>query len=154
MDKQQLKELIIEPTLKEIPDGYSEEAVLALLMIAAHESLRGKYLKQISGPALGIYQMEPATYYDTWKNGDTIWANAAILGLVTVEQAAKKLIPKPENMIWNLKFATFMARQRLFMKPEALPEGMGQLSLYLKDCWNSVLGEADGYSYMNDYKLW
>lgn len=154
MNKHQLQQLVVEPTLKEIPKGYSEESVLALMMIAAHESLRGHYLKQVNGPALGIYQMEPATYYSIWKFGDSIWENAVLLGFVTVEQAAQKLVPKPENMIWNLKFATFMARQRLFMKPEKLPKGMSNLSMYLKKHWNSVLGAAGDYSYMNDYKEW
>ena len=67
MDKKQLTELIIIPTLKEIPKGYSEEAVMAIQMIIAHESCGGKYIAQTKGPALGVIQMEPFTHDQVWK---------------------------------------------------------------------------------------
>ena len=41
MNKQQLTDLVIIPTLKEIPSGYSPEAVMAIQMIIAHESVGG-----------------------------------------------------------------------------------------------------------------
>lgn len=59
----QFKEHVVVPVLKylepEIP--YSESAVNLLLMTAAHESRGGTYLKQINGPALGVYQMDQLT---------------------------------------------------------------------------------------------
>ena len=57
-------------------------------------------------------------------------------------------------MIYDLRFATFRARQRLFMHPKKIPKNMSAISRYLKENWNSSLGEAYDYSYMNDYKLW
>ena len=156
MNKTQLEELVVKPTIQEIPKGYSDEALLAMMMIIAHESLRGKYLKQVGGPALSIYQMEPATYHSIWKFGDSIWDNALKLGFITTLDfnPCNKTYPKPERMIYDLRFATFMARQRLFMKPKKIPKGMGAISRYLKENWNSSLGAADDLSYMKDYKIW
>jgi len=63
MNKEQLVNLVIIPTLKEIPKGLSAESVLAITMIIAHESLRGNFLKQMgSGPGLGLGNIEPITH--------------------------------------------------------------------------------------------
>ena len=41
MNREQLQNLVVEPTLwQEIPKGYSEKAALAIMMIIAHESQR------------------------------------------------------------------------------------------------------------------
>jgi hypothetical protein len=63
MNPKQLRELVIRPVLEYLhPDiPYSHEAEDLLMMIAAHESHLGEYVKQVQGPALGIYQMEPDT---------------------------------------------------------------------------------------------
>lgn len=70
MDYNQFRELVVEPTLfyanEVIP--YTEEAVDLLMMTAAHESNGCSYIKQINGPALGVYQMEPSTEADIWDN--------------------------------------------------------------------------------------
>ncbi len=64
-----------EPHLRELiqetlsPIGlWSKQAEELLLGTCAQESHFGKYLKQISGPALGIFQIEPATEKDIWEN--------------------------------------------------------------------------------------
>ena len=62
-----LKFKIIIPTLQFI-GLYSESAVNLLLGTAAQESHMGTYLTQIKGPALSIYQIEPKTHADIWKN--------------------------------------------------------------------------------------
>ena len=160
MNKTQLQELVIEPTLMDIPAGYSREAVLMAMMCAAHESLRGQYLKQVGGPALGIYGIEPDTYYDTWKHGDSIRKNAVIVGILKHEDDEP---PEPEQMMYDLRLATFMFRQRLFMKTEPLPklssfisreQWLAEASLYLKEHWNSIHGAAEEMSYKSDYIRW
>lgn len=50
---------VLEP---EIP--YSEAAVELLMLTAATESNLGEYMRQIKGPARGVFQMEPATAHD------------------------------------------------------------------------------------------
>ena len=63
----QLRELIITPALSKL-QLYSKDAEELLIFTCAVESDGGTYLKQIKGPALGIYQMEPRTYNDIWQN--------------------------------------------------------------------------------------
>lgn len=150
MNKQQLLELVVRPTLAEIPNGPSGET--AIMMIIAHESRRGEFLKQWpTGPAWGLIQMEVKTHDDTWLHGDSIWDNARTLGIIGTDD-----IPPPHysRLAWDLRYNVFMARQRLFMKPGALPNDLARLSHYLKKHWNSVGGAASETSYMDDYLKW
>jgi hypothetical protein len=67
MNARQLRAYVIQPTLK--PMGlWSLAAETLLVGTCAHESAMGKYLHQIKGPALGIYQIEPITHFDIWNN--------------------------------------------------------------------------------------
>ena len=70
IDVDQLVKYIIKPALGSIvPDRImSQDAVTLLTGTAAKESIVGKYVKQINGPALGIYQIEPNTHQDLWHN--------------------------------------------------------------------------------------
>ena len=153
MNKQQLLELVVRPTLAEIPNGPSGET--AIMMIIAHESRRGEFLKQWpTGPAWGLIQMEEATHDDTWKHGDSIWDNAVKLGIITEIDRRNGVHPHHSRLAWDLRYNVFMARQRLFMKPGALPSSFAVLSRYLKKHWNSVGGAASETSYMDDYLTW
>ncbi len=152
MDKQQLTELIIIPTLKEIPKGHSEEAVRAIQMLIAHESLRCHFIKQVNGPALGIINMEPITYYDTWKNGDSIQRNAELLNIVRRGNGVIN-VPHEERLIYDFRYNVFMARQRLFMIKEELPSDLVDMSDYLKKYWNGP-GEATPQDYLLAYLEW
>lgn len=155
MNKEQLVNLVIIPTLKEIPKGLSAESVQAITMIIAHESKRGNFIKQMGkGPALGLIQMEPTTHDSTWEHGDSIWKNAFQMGILTEREFKEKRQPLVGRLIYDLRYNVFMCRQRLFMKPEALPKTPYQMSEYLKKFWNSADGAADSNSYLRDYELW
>lgn len=155
MDKEQLVNLVVIPTLKEIPKGISAEAVLAITMIIAHESTRGNFLKQIGGgPALGIIQMEPVTHDSIWDNGDSIWDNAFLMGIITKDEFNNKRQPLAGRLIYDLRYCVFMARQYLFMDTNPLPKTPYQMSDYLKGYWNSEGGAADSNSYLRDYEIW
>ena len=155
MNKEQLESLVVTPTLKEIPNGYSDKAVLAIMMIVAHESGRGEYLAQLNnGPARGIIQMEGWVHDDVWKNSDSIWANAANVGIISDDDAFKRIHPSSDRLIYDLKYNVFMARQRLFMDVNPLPDDIVEMSKYLKGYWNSSQGSANELSYFNDYTVW
>ena len=151
MNKEQLLSKVVIPTLKEIPRGYSEKAALAIMMIIAHESSRGEYIAQMgNGPAKGIIQMEGWVHDDVWINSDTIRANAERIGIIQRGQLA----PKSDRLYWDLRYNVFMARQRLFMDINPLPNTPEEMSKYLKSFWNSSAGAADDNSYLRDYNLW
>jgi len=152
MNKKQLTDLIIIPTLHEIPKGYSPEAVMAIQMIIAHESMKGEYIKQVKGPALGLIGMEPFTHSQVWKFGDSIYKNAELLKIVTPGLGVKN-IPSPNRLIYDLRYNVFMARQKLFMAPGALPKEPGEMAHYLKKHWNGD-GKATATKYHYDYNNW
>jgi hypothetical protein len=151
INPKQLRDLITR-TLKEIPHGYSEDAVELLMMIAAHESRLGTYLRQVGGPALGIFQMEPATHDDVWENGDSCEDNGAVLGYNLECTIGGDMLE------YDLRYQIFMARQKLFMISEPLPssegassENVSLMSDYCKEYWNTVDGSADAFEYFNAY---
>lgn len=68
-----LERHIIRPVLKDMGDRIdprmnSEASVVLLIGTAAHESHGGLYAKQIKGPAVGIYQIEPNTHKSKWQH--------------------------------------------------------------------------------------
>ena len=66
IDRHQLDRDIIEPVLSRL-HAASPAARALLLGTAAQESAMGRYIRQLrGGPALGIFQMEPATHDDIW----------------------------------------------------------------------------------------
>jgi len=152
MNKQQLTDLVIIPTLKEIPKGYTPEAVMAIQMIIAHESNGGEYIAQVKGPALGIIQMEPFTHSQVWKFGDSIQKNAELLRIVTRGTGVKNT-PLPNRLIYDLRYNVFMARQKLFMAPGALPKEPEEMATYLKKHWNGG-GKATATKYHYDFNNW
>lgn len=143
MNKTQLTDLVIIPTLNEIPYGFSDAAVLAIQMIIAHESCGGDYIAQMTGPALGVIQMEPFTHDDVWQYGDSIKNNAVLLG---ISQCVGQLV-------YDLRYNVFMARQKLFMAKGALPNDPAEMAKYLKLNWNGD-GKATPEKYHQDYCNW
>lgn len=151
MDKGQLLEKVIRPTLQAIPRGWSANAELAILMIIAHESNCGHYLAQLKdGPAKGIIQMEGWVHDDTWENSDSIKTNALTLGFIS--QGSER--PHSDKLYSDLAYNVFMARQRLFMDTRPLPSIPLELSKYLKVFWNSAGGKAKDFDYLTAYNNW
>ena len=76
MDAQQLHDYIIKPTLEymdSLGGNYNtKESRFLKLGTGAIESNCGEFIKQINGPALGIWQMEPKTHDDIWLNCDAL----------------------------------------------------------------------------------
>lgn len=67
LDVRQFRDLVIVPAL-EVLELHSPAAVELVLGTALQESGL-KYLQQLGGgPALGFFQMEPATHDDIWAN--------------------------------------------------------------------------------------
>lgn len=134
INKLQLGEMIIKPSLKQI-GMYSDSAYQLFLITAAIESRLGYYLKQITGPALGIYQMEPDTFHDNVvnnleerdyngirlspaekENPDTKTLKHRIMDILNVRE-----FPHESRMVWDLKFATLMARVHYSRFSDPLP---------------------------------
>lgn len=124
--------------------AHSVSASMAIMMIIAHESQKGRYWQQVNGPAKGLIQMEPATHDDTWKHCDSIQQRAAQLGIT---QDVHKL----EH---DIRYNIFMARCRLLMDVNPLPATEEAMAEYLKSYWNSDGGKASASKYLNEYREW
>lgn len=143
----QLREFVIRPSLP--PGLYSMAAEELLVATIAVESNGGTYIKQKVGPALGIYQMEPATFSDVWKYVKGSKFHAIIMAICNFKDE-----PEANDMIYNLEFATLVARMKYYRDPLPLPsyDDVDGLWLYYKRCWNTYLGKTDKEEFIKSYK--
>jgi len=144
----QLQELIKE--VLEKMDMYSKDAEYLLIGTCAQESRMGTFLKQVGGgPALGIFQMEPATERDVWENflsykrtiSDKI---DAVCGADALDRGALR---------WDLAYQIIMARLQYYRRPEPLPshtdvKAMGE---YWKQWYNTPLGHGTVEQFINNF---
>ena len=93
---------IVVPTLNAIQIR-SDCIVELLVFTCAVESAGGTYLKQMNGTALGIYQLEPASYTDLWVN--YIMRKPDIINLLSLNLNINRM-PDPLDLITDLKLAT------------------------------------------------
>ena len=67
LDHAQLRGYVIRPVLEHL--GHADLALEELVLGTALQESRNVYLAQLNhGPAVGLWQMEPATHNDHWKN--------------------------------------------------------------------------------------
>lgn len=140
LDCSQFRSFIIEPVLSQLR-VYSKNAEEILVFTCAAESLGGTYLHQVKGNALGIYQMEPATYTDIWVN--YIHSRSQLATLMAMHFNCNR-IPEPERLIYDLNFATVMARIHYLRVTENIPDPQDVEGLwnYYKKYYNTEKGKA------------
>lgn len=121
-----------------------------LLMIAAHESHMGRWLRQQGGPALGIWQMEPATHDDCMAI--VVPRRAEFNRALRVYAHGHGLVAA--TMVHEHAYACLMARLQVWRVREVLPnefdvEGHAR---YAKNHWNTHLGKATVKDYADAYR--
>lgn len=139
LDPDQFRVEIVKPAISLI-SGWSLAAENLVLGTAFVES-RLRYVRQIKGPALGLFQMEPATYHDIWENyvsGRTSLATR----LQALAGGPPGYKPAATNMVGNLPFACAMCRVFYLRLPSALPGAGDALAManYHKKYYNTYLG--------------
>lgn len=159
MDASQLRAYVILPALK--PLGlWSMAAETLLIGTIAHESAGGKYLHQVKGPALGIYQIEPITHFDIWSNFlkyrtvlrdsvlDMVPKNMLRFDSVTGTQYGAETM-----LITDLAYATVIARLVYLRAPAALPraDDLPGLAAYWKKFYNTPLGAGTENQFLAHY---
>lgn len=144
INKDQLRQLIAE-TLKNA-DLYSDDAVELLMGTSAQESHLGSYIHQINGPALGIFQMEPATAHDIWTN--YLKYKPGLVGVVKTVMTGN-----PNELAWNLKYAILMARIHYLRVKAGLPDSSNvhAMALYWKQYYNTPLGRGTAEEFAKNY---
>lgn len=140
-----------------IPEWHSEDAVELLMMTACAESDCGRYLQQIKGIALGIFQVEINTMNDIYKNwinfrGDT---EDNIPDDIADKIFAVTGIYKPNNLALegNIIYGAILARITYLRAPGKLPKKHdvnGMADYYVK--WFNRGGKAKADVAMAKYR--
>jgi len=146
LDVRQVRERVIRPALRTLGPAYMGEAAeLLLLGTAAAESDFRALAQYGGGPALGLWQMEPATYRDhwAWMRGASSDLGARVVSLASRGSGIGNP-PPAEEMTWNLALAAAMARVHYWRKPEPLPVSGDPRDLfrYYKQHYNTPLGKG------------
>jgi hypothetical protein len=132
----QLRDFIITPVLATLALPHADAATELLLATAMQESGCGAMLVQEGGgPALGIWQMEPATENDIWLNflGYQKALEAAVKSLVAPYFGGSKGMA--DQLVGNLYYSCAMARVQYWRSPDPLPalgDVDAQAAFYLK----------------------
>jgi len=138
-DIKQFRQCILSPTMEALQIRSPQLAEL-MVFTCATESAGGTYLKQIVGPALGIYQIEPATFTDVWIN--YILRKPDIVNLLSLNLGVHRM-PMPTDVIHDLRLATatslFLYIQRKAKPLDSSEETMWDL---YKRLYNTVKGKA------------
>jgi len=143
MKSDQLRFYIVKPALSLLGPALSTRFAEDLLIATcAQESRLGEYVLQVNGPALGIYQIEPTSLADLWfwiqhrrPRWDAAFATVGINPAAAVDN---------EAVIYNLWFATLIARLFYYRVPTALPIYTTTPNLwgYYKPFYNTLAGAA------------
>ena len=151
--------MIIKPVLESM--GYYSVAAENLLLGTALQESGLRYLKQLGGgPALGVYQMEPATHQDIWINYLNAREDLKYKVLEWHEESmiddpvnAEEVTRQPSAMTWNLAYATAMARVHYLRVPEPLPEAHNVMDMaeYWKAHFNTPRGAGTPEEYVANY---
>jgi hypothetical protein len=146
---QHWRDYVIIPTLKRMGEKfYSPSAVCLLLGTVLHES-RLEYLRQLEGgPALGFYQLEPATIKDIHENYISYRCE-----LESVVHDFMTMQARDVQAVTNLSYATALARLVYFRVPEPLPawEDSRAMSRYWKAHYNTYLGAGNAGDFEKTY---
>lgn len=147
-DRQQFRELI-EDVLQGL-GLHSPAAVNLLLGTAAQESRFGTYLHQVGGgPALGVFQMEPATERDIWDNYIKYKPS-----LVQEIAATTGATGPGLHLRWNLAYQIAMARVHYLRQPGSLPadNDVPGLAAYWKQHYNTPQGAGSVEKFEENYR--
>lgn len=153
-NNEHFRKTIIRPSLDEI-NLYSPQAEELLIAIMAHESKGGTFLEQepsIPLGAHGVYQMESFTHDSIWNTYVSQHASLARLILNSNQYLQR---PSAFHMIWNLKYATQMARLFWLRVNDPLPEAndIDAIAKYWKVYWNTSKGKGKIEDFVLNYKL-
>lgn len=142
-----LRDYIVAPTLKEL-GMYAKWAERLVIGTALAESVidGDMHIKQQNGPALGIYQMEPATHEDIYKN--------FLLYDATISKRLAKITPEFRNadrMVYDLRYATAMCRIHYWRNSFSIPDENDILAIgsVWKDVYNTRTGKGTVEGFIN-----
>jgi len=152
MNPHQFREYVVKPALDSIE--FHSLAAEALIMGTGAQESKLNYVKQLgTGPAMGLFQMEPATHEDIWANYLQHRPDLAASIRRAIEFNGG--IPQPTRLMWDLRYATIMCRIHYLRVPEALPaaDDIWQQAYYWKRYYNTERGAGTEQEFVDNYRL-
>lgn len=137
-------------SILEIKGFASDDAVELLMLTAAQESHLGRYLTQISGPAKGVFQIEPSTHGDLFEN---FLQYKPILRMAVQSYIGERPSMR-ESLRTNLAYQVVIARLVYYRKSEPIPsrDDIEAMARYWKKHYNTELGKGTVQEAVNNYK--
>lgn len=159
IDLRQLRAFIIKPALLDL-GLWSEAAEELLIGTGLVESLF-THLRQLpDGPALGFWQMEPATHDDIFVNYlqfRHILAGPVLAEVPFPRESDGSLVdwpPLSTLLVTNLRYAAMLARLHYRRVSEPLPaaDDVEGMAMYWEKYYNSAKGKGRAEEFIRLYK--
>lgn len=145
-----LRHFVVKVALQHI--GLYSKAAENLIMGTGAQESHLEYLKQIKGPAIGLFQMEPNTYNDIWDNYLKYKPELAN-NLRSLAGVKPGNVPHVNMMIGNLYYAAAMCRVYYLRIKAALPDAddVEGMAAYWKKYYNTHLGKGTEEQFVKNY---
>jgi len=117
-----------------------------LIGTAATESYLGRWMKQINGPAIGLFQMEPNTIKDIKEN------------YLKYRPALRRQLEKVSNILDTSDFINDIEQQIVYARlhymrvSKPVPTTLEGKAAHWKKYYNTYLGKGTIEKYMKDYR--
>ena len=150
----QFLEHVIRPTLNCLavaaPRLGTEASANLMLGTAVAESNLSSLVQYGGGPALSMFQIEPATFDDIYER----YLRARPGFLIAVQDLRLPALTPMEQLPANPFFACAIARMKFWMAPEPLPaaDDIAALGRYWKDHYNTAGGAGKASHWASLYR--
>ena len=152
---QEFRRGTVWPTLQKFDMGARSLEAEWLLTGTAIQESRLKYRKQIGGgPALGLFQMEPDTHHDIWKN---YLAHRIDLATRIRREFLDGKFPCDQDLVDNDLYATAMCRVHYMRVPKPIPlygtydhNDPRGIAEYWKKYYNTPLGAGTAEEFIEN----
>lgn len=138
--------MLIRPALAIL--GLEGPASEQLLLGTALQESGLQNIQQRGGPALGFFQMEPATHDSLHAN---FLAYKPLLLVKVVSFLPKGEVPRAADLILFPKYACAMARVKYLDCPGSIPTPLEDQAAYYKQWYNTPGGAATEQGYLNNW---
>lgn len=145
---QHLVATAIKPALFKL--GLYSRAAEQLLLATAIQESNLIHRKQIGGPALSYFQIEPKTHNDIWDNFLKYRPQLSIKVIQLMSNPASDKIKELEN---NDKYAAAIARIHYLRVPAPIPKynDIAKMAAYWKRYYNTALGKGKESDFINNW---
>ena len=156
LDPREVRDLIVRPTLEilQLPNPLVSERLI--MGTAAQESGFG-HIKQVGGPALGLWQMEPATFNDLFygflRSSKQASLRLRLQNFILDGAESLRRIEPADQLKGNLYFSAAMCRIHYYAKPFTMPvnASAAELATIWKRWYNSMLGAGTEVQFIANY---